>query len=351
MKDTIAWCYMHCPKDVLNGSVIDVINSVKETMLDKFLIPKTKMDALSIKEMSVRELSSVPASKQYYIIITHILLNDLKNMSVEKVCYLVHWILETQQVFELEWVYYLWHESSICNNADYPAFSMLVDIAEHADDDHIMKFLWNVAKSGDMYITRITKCVADALEASYLTKFIVYTHLCSGVNLDVLYRFFSDMYKVPGSEQELLFYNFYTYYWSRDVMETLVSKKYTISRLAKYINKYANTTVMFPGRTLNVNALPTKLLPVFCGTEPEFLNAPAYRNGTKVDFNFWCKGCVPASEIVCKPTKSVYQEWFESLSKEQLLEFRASNPIVYKACYEGKFNMVKEVLMNMMKES
>ena len=180
MKNTISWCYMHCPKDMIEGSVINIINASKDALVDKLLLRKLKTDTLTIKNMSIQELSNAPASKQYYLIIANILLNDVKTMPIEKVCFLVRWFLDLPNVYELEWVYYLWHESSLCNNSSMPAFGMLIDVAEHAEDSEVMEFLWQVARSGDMYLAMVVKSVAEALEGSSLAKYIAYTYVCSG---------------------------------------------------------------------------------------------------------------------------------------------------------------------------
>ena len=351
MKNTISWCYMHCPKDMIDGNVIDIINVSKEALIDKLLLHKLKMDTLTIKTLSIQELSNAPMSKQYYLIIANILLNDVKTMPIEKVCFLVRWFLDLPSVYELEWVYYLWHESSLCDSSSMPAFGMLIDAAEHAEDAKTMEFLWQVARSGDMYLVMVVKCIAEALEGSSLTKYLAYTYVCSGIDLNVLYRFFSDLYKTNGSDQQLLAKTFYTYLWTTDIMNTLVNKKYTIHRLAKHLNNCAFRTVLYPGREVDVESLPTKVLPTFPPREePVFHNVPNYNHDYKIDFKLWYRGYWYPNEILGVQSKSIYQSWFESLTKAQLLKFRDSNPIVYKACYEGKFDMVKEVLIKMMKE-
>ena len=351
MRDTISWCYIHCPKDLIEGSVINVINSSKDALLDKLLLRKLKTDTLTIKNMSIQELSNAPEKYQYYLIIANILLNDIKTMSTEKVCFLIRWFLDLPNVYELEWVYYLWHESNLCHNSNMPAFGMLIDIAEHAEDVEVMEFLWEVARSGDTYLAMVTKSIAEALDGSFLTKYITYTYISSGVHPSILYRFFSDLYKVTGSDQELLTRNYYTYMWTTDAMEELISKRYTICRLVKYINKYAFRTVLYPGREFPVNSLQTQMLPILPPREePTFTNVPPYNPDYKINFKIWYRGYRYPNEILGVQSKSVYQNWFESLSKEQLLQFRDSNPIVYKACYEGKFDMVKEVIIEMMRE-
>ena len=169
--------------------------------------------------------------------------------------------------------------------------------------------------------------------------------------MNVLFRFFSDLYKATGSDQQLLSSTFYTYMWTTDVMDLLISKRYTISRLVTYINKYAFRTVLYPGREFDAKSLPTKVLPTFpTREEPVFNNVPPYDPDYKINFKVWYRGYWYPNEILGVQSKSVYQSWFESLTKEQLLRFRDSNPVVYKACYEGKFDMVKEVLIEMMKE-
>ncbi len=351
MKNTISWCYMHCPKDMIDGSVIDIIKETKEALIDKLLLHKLKMDTLTIKNMSIQELSNAPVNKQYYLIIANILLNDVKTMPIEKVCFLVRWFLDLPEVYELEWVYYLWHESSLCDSSSMPAFGMLIGVAEHAEDAKVMEFLWQVARSGDMYLTMVVKSIAEALEGSSLTKYMAYAYVCSGVDLNVLYRFFSDLHKTNGSDQQLLSKTFYTYMWSTDAMTTLINKRYTIHRLSKHLNKCAFRTVLYPGREFDVESLPTKALSVFPPREePIFHNVPTYDSDYKINFKVWYRDYWYPNEILGVQSKSVYQRWFESLTKTQLLKFRDSNPVVYKACYEGKFEMVKEVLIKMMKD-
>ena len=347
MQELLKWCQIHAPADIVNSGTYAMLDYMHEKIVNKYIPKNSNYDITFLRQMTTKELTTVEPNEQYITLIGHIYALGIDNIQPERMITFIDWMFNSND-FETGLIAYFWSNSLLNNYSLYPLHSDMLQIVDYGCNRYTLRFLWDVAKSGDTVIGDIVKALAIEIEAPPFLKMMSYTYLCSSCSSQMLTQFFYDIGNINSENISSLTDSFTLYTWSYDVIDSLLDKGYSIRKMYKIIEDFASNSFISCGREFPVSRIPKRLIRSRHKGSSIFRNLPAIPTDYKIYYKFW-NNSYPDEKIVIKqPVKNKYELWFERLSNKQLERFSNMNPVVFNACCNNEFMYVKETLDELM---
>lgn len=346
MMGIVDWCYRKAPYSICKVGTYAVIDYMGERVIDDYLLKHSKYDVSYLKTISIDDLANIDPEEQYITLLSHIFCNGIDHVPTNNMVTFIEWMLSDEELYETGLIAYIWNNSLLNSQQSFRTHSMMLDIVSNGCDRETLRFLWEVAKSGDIFLCTVVTSLEYVIGTVSYLKLVSYLYICSGIDINDILSFIADVKNLSDIDIHRLT-NLVTYYhWDGDTILSCLSKGYTISRLEKYLETYANSSFLKEGRLFPSHKLGKKIFTVKSRFKKTDISLPRKPKGYIIQYHIWNKA-YPV-KVFNDSTKTKYEKWFESLNKEKLKAFKNMNPVAYNACMEGNTRYVEKLLDDIM---
>lgn len=344
MNSMIAWARYRAPHSLRNSDNLTLLEDMQEFLYNKYLMKYCKVDANAIRNLSLLEIASMPSNEQYITLLSHIFTVGIQNVPADRMMIFIDWMIHDPE-FETDLIIYIWMNSVLNSMMHYPVHSDCILVAMQGCSGYTLNFLWDIAKYSDQFTIKVVETIAQYSESDEYLKAIAYLYVCSGCESWMLVNFFKTVSLLRGDDLIKFTDAFVTYTWTLQDLETLLDKGYSAKKLFKPLTTCTNTSFILSGRRFPVDSLKKHALSV---RKPDPSAAdmvlPKVPNGYKLNYYMWSTAYSPNMRTFDNLVKNKYEEWFENLTREQLIHLQRVNPVAFTACRNKEFSYVTDTL-------
>lgn len=346
MKGLVEWAYTHAPSDLSDCDILTILDQMTVKVKDRYLLKHCSYDPVYLSQMTITDLTTVDPIEQYNTLLSHIYVIGIENVPIERMLVYIDWMLNSSY-FETSLIVYIWSNSKLNNLLSFPAHSDCIEIATQGCSRYTLKFLWDVAKSGDMFLVDVLKSIIQCYCDSKYLKIFSYTYICSSCDSIMMTKFFSDLNRLSEDDLYKFTENYTLYTWTYNSIETALRMGYTARKLSKYVNEYSTTSFVTCGRVFPINKLSKRLFSVN-SKGLETFKLPKIPDDYMINYHMWNNMYEDSIHVVKPDVRNKYEVWFESLNKDKLSQFEKLNPVVFNACKSKEYEFVKVILDDLM---
>lgn len=343
MLGAVEWCYRYASESLTESGLYTVLDNMLDKCLTKYLLKKTKLTSSQILNMSYLDIVDVASEQQYFTLLSYVLLHGIENVSSTEITTIINWMLSSPDIYETGLIAYIWCNSTLNDSTTHSVHSTILEVIDYGCDFHTLKFLWRVANANDSVLSNILLDIARYIEVPNYFMLVAYTYVCSKCSVEELNQFFADNNLFLEEDLKDIIDVYTSYLWTPDTFKELLEKKYTMHRLSRVISRNNKLGIISPNREFPTTLLRRKHFsknvkrPMIKG---ELIVVP---DNYSIEHTVWNTNYVTDLDVIPK-RRNFYEDWFKSLSAEQLNKFCNINPIVFKACEQGDFQYVEPML-------
>ena len=346
MVDLYTWAMRHRPFDVPSRDVYTILDMNYTKYLHRVLLRKAKIDVEDLRKLTPNDIMQMPVYQHYVVLMSYILINNICDIPAEVISVYIDWMLRDPETWHPAVTAYIWANSSLNSMGTHSIHSSILSVVDYGCRYHTLNYLWNVANSKDSVLTEVTVNIAKYIGAPVYLPMITFTYLCSGVEPETLSLFFADVSHIDI--ESILEYTdaFCSFYWYKDVIESLIHMKYTVGKIWKYIKYYGMHGIMERGRRFPVSILSPRIFKPeaykHCSRIKSIVNIP---DGYVVPQHLFCPKISECDDMETELGQwSKYECWYNSLSDARKAHLKSINPVVYTACESGQYEYVYTIL-------
>lgn len=350
MKEIVAWCVKRCPKDLGYADTFSSLDMRATDYYHKVLRKRIPYTEDELVALTFEDITSLPPKVQYYTLLAMIITVDCCNLSERQIIKFMNWMIDNPEVYSCGFVAWVYYNSILNDPILYPAHSVVCQLFQSGCNSYTLEFLWRAACSSDPVLINTIRVVSMYTDSKWYLPLIVYFYLCSGINEDCLNYFFSDVHRIPESEQLNCILFSTLYIWDKDTLTELIRRNYTIRSLFKILKKIGLNGIREPGIVLSCSLFPKRI-----SSHVHFSDFRVIKGLPQIPIYYTPRQCLWNYEVHDETYKpefikpcDIYESWFSELSERQLDRLKEINADLIPKCEAGDFESVSTVLNSVM---
>lgn len=283
MKSIVEYCKDTVPKDMKHDLFPLKMDWCLNNGLIDWMLEQVIVSPDEVKSMTIEDLQKFKDNSRYWVILLHIFCLGIDNISAGDIKKHLELLLSTNN-FEPDVFAYVWLKSNLNDYDTYPSHSTLINVGLSSTDRDLLKWLWDVANTNDVFLCEVLYEMSCAVDSVYFVKLLSYCYLCKNIRLHVIETFVKDMDEVKDMKYKDIIDTFLCCDNLNDTIKLCLRKGYTMSEYLKHCHVKKLPVKPF---NVTVDRLPRKVLPIRIKGTGLLEDVPVIPNGYKPLVDLW----------------------------------------------------------------